>query len=131
MTAIGTPGHLDALPEWARLLSEKYYSRTISMFVLHGNVHDLVPWKRGERTEHLPLARFLNEALFGRRDLVLAYDRGGGLSFADNDVQADFQRALTGYDTFHGTKYSQALPRNPDGVLNLIESYIRLRILDR
>ena len=121
---------LEALPDWARRLSEKYYSRTIAMFVLHGNVHDLVAWKRGDRTEHVPLAKFLNEGLFGRRDLVLSYDRGGGLSFANGETQSDFQRALTGYDTFHGTKYSQGLPRNPDGVLTILESYLRLRVAD-
>ena len=121
---------LDGLPGWARELSEKYYSRTIAMFILNGNVHDLVAWKRGDRTEYVPLAKFLNEGLFGRRDLVFSYDRGGGLSFANPDMQADFQRALTGYDSFHGTKFSQALPRNPDSVLNLIESYLRLRVLD-
>jgi AAA+ superfamily predicted ATPase len=121
---------MDALPDWARRLSEKYYSRTIAMFVLHGNVHDLVAWKRGDRTEYVPLAKFLNEGLFGRRDLVLAYDRGGGLSFANAETQSDFQRVLTGYDSFHGTKYSQGLPRNPDGVLTILESYLRVRVAD-
>ena len=121
---------LDGLPGWARQLSEKYYSRTIAMFVLHGNVHDLVPWTHNGRTEYVPLAKFLNDVLFGRRDLVLSYDRGGGLSFAQSEGQADFARALSGYDSFHGTKYSQGLPRNPDGVLGLIESYFRLRLID-
>jgi len=130
MTPTVNNAALDALPEWARRLSEKYYSRTIAMFILHGNVHDLVPWNRGDRIEYVPLPRFLNEALFGRRDLVFSYDRGGGLAFANNDVQADFQRALSGYDAFHGTKYSQGLPRNPDSVLTLLESYLRLRVQD-
>jgi AAA+ superfamily predicted ATPase len=121
---------LEGLPGWARRLSEKYYSRTLAMFVLHGNVHDLVEWRRGDSTEYVPLAKFLNEGLFGRRDLVLSYDRGGGLSFANAQVQADFQRALAGYDSFHGTKYAQGLPRNPDAVLTLVESYLRVRILD-
>ncbi|MEO7649198.1 MAG: AAA family ATPase [Bryobacteraceae bacterium] len=121
----------DALPPWARQLSEKYYSRTISMFILHGNVHDLVPWQRGGKTSFVPLPQFLNEGLFGRRELVLSYDRGGGIAFSSPDVQADFQRAITGYDTFHGTKYAQGLPRNPDGVLGILESYLRLRILDK
>lgn len=121
---------LDTLPEWARRLSEKYYSGAIAMFILHGNVHDLVPWKRGDRTEYVPLPRFLNEALFGKRDFVFSYDRGGGLAFANSRTQADFQRALSGYDAFHGTKYSQGLPRNPDSVLTLIESYLRLRAQD-
>jgi hypothetical protein len=39
---ISTP--LASLPaRLGRRLSEKYYSRTMCMFVLHGNVHDLVP----------------------------------------------------------------------------------------
>src|SRR5262249_49861100 len=93
---------LDALPAWARQLSEKYYSRTFSMFVLNGNVRDLVPWKTasasaGSAPEFVSLSRFLQQALFGHRDLVITYDRGGGLSFADSDMQADFRRALSGY----------------------------------
>lgn len=102
---------LESLPAWARQLSEKYYSRTIALFVLYGNVRDLVPLRREGATEFLPLARFLNEALFGQRDLVMAYDRGGGLTFANPTMQADFTRALTGYDGFHGTNYAAALPR--------------------
>jgi AAA+ superfamily predicted ATPase len=130
MSSPTNPTPFDSLPSWARQLSEKYYSRTIAMFVLHGNVHDLVPWKRGDKTEYVHLQKFLNEGLFGRRELVLGYDRGGGLSFANNDVQADFQRALNGYDSFHGTKFSQGLPRNPDAVLTILESYLRLRVMD-
>jgi AAA+ superfamily predicted ATPase len=122
--------HLETLPAWARELSEKYYSRTLAMFVLHGNVRDLIPLDRNGKTEFLPLNRFLREGLFGRRDLVLTYDRGGGLTFGDPKMQEDFQRALTGYDQYHGTSYSQGLPRNPDGVLNLLDNYIRLRLTD-
>lgn len=124
------PSPLNGLPAWARSLSEKYYSRTLAMFVLHGNVYDLVPFRRGDRIDYVPLQKFLNEGLFGRRELVLSYDRGGGVTFANSDVQADFQRALTGYDSFHGTKYAQGLPRNPDSVLTLMESYLRLRVMD-
>jgi len=123
--------HLESLPDWARELSEKYYSGVTSMFVLHGNVRDLVPWRRPGSIDFLPLSRFLREALFGTRDLVLAYDRGGGLTFSNPDMKADFERALTGYDTFHGTNFSNGLPRNPDGVLNILDNYMRLRITDR
>jgi SpoVK/Ycf46/Vps4 family AAA+-type ATPase len=62
---------------------------------------------------------------------VLFYDRGGGLTFSNPDMKADFQRALSGYDTFHGTNFSAGLPRNPDGVLNILDNYLRLRILDK
>lgn len=121
---------METLPAWAQLLSERYYSRTLSVFVLHGNVRDLVPLTREGTTVFLPLAGFLNAALFGRRDLILTYDRGGGLTFAHPDMQSDFRRAIAGYDSFHGTDYAHGLPRNPDGVLNLLDNYLRLRILD-
>src|SRR5215471_11780769 len=87
-----TGKYLDALPTWARELSEKYYSRSFALFV--------------------------------------HYDRGG-LSFGNPATQADFRRALEGYDSFHGTNFAQGgLPRNPDAVLNLLDNYLRLRIAD-
>jgi AAA+ superfamily predicted ATPase len=117
----------EGLPGWASELSEKYYSGVTSMFVLHGNVRDLAAWK----AECVPLQQFLREALFGSRDLVLFYDRGGGLTFSTPEMKSDFQRALAGYDSFHGTNFSNGLPRNPDGVLNILDNYLRLRILDK
>src|ERR1700730_7986372 len=130
---VGAPqseSYLDALPAWARELSEKYYSRSFALFVLYGNVRDLVPLRRQNATDFVPLDEFLSGALFGQRDIVLHYDRGG-LNFGSADSQADFRRALEGYDSFHGTTYSQGgLPRNPDAVLNLLDNYLRLRIAD-
>jgi len=120
---------LDALAPWARELTEKYYSRSFSMFVLHGNVRDLVPSEKKDGTDFAPLEQFLTNALFGQRDLILHYDRGG-LSFGSADSQADFRRALEGYDSFHGTNFAQGLPRNPDLVLNILDNYLRLRIAD-
>jgi AAA+ superfamily predicted ATPase len=126
-----TGKYLDALPAWARELSEKYYSRSFAVFVLYGNVRDLVPLRTPEgATSFVSLEDFLSRALFGQRDLILHYDRGG-LSFGNSTTQADFRRALEGYDSFHGTNYSQGgLPRNPDAVLNLLDNYLRLRIAD-
>src|SRR5258708_34385955 len=125
-----TKAPLETLPGWARELSEKSYSRTLSMFAIHGNVRDIVRLRRPGKTEFPSLHQFLRESLFGRRDLVLTYDRGGGLSFAHPEMQADFRNALSGYDSFHQTNYSQTLPRNPDGVLNILDNYLRLRIGD-
>ncbi|SPE43235.1 AAA ATPase central domain protein [Candidatus Sulfopaludibacter sp. SbA3] len=121
----------EALPGWAAELSEKYYSGVTSMFVLHGNVRDLAPKKRGDSTEFVTLQQFLRDALFGARDLVLFYDRGGGLTFSTPEMKSDFEWALSGYDSFHGTNFCNGLPRNPDGVLNILDNYLRLRIQDK
>jgi len=86
---------------WAKELSEKYYSQTLTMFVLHGNVRDLVPLRSENKTEFMPLHRFLRCGLFSSRDLVLTYDRGSGVAFAEPAMQQDFRRAIEGYDQFH------------------------------
>lgn len=114
------------MASWSDHLIEKYLSRTIAMFVLHANVDDLVAWEG----RYVPLQQYLNEALFGKRDLIFAYDRGGGLTFASPEMQKDFQRSLKGYDSFHGTDFGRGLPRNPDSVLMLLENYLRVRLLD-
>src|SRR5260370_22903401 len=111
--------YLDGLPAWARELSEKYYSRSFALFVLYGNVRDLVPLRSQETTTFVPLDEFLSGALFGQRDVVLHYDRGG-LNFGSAHSQADFPRLPEGYTSFHGTTYSQGgLARNPNPGLNL------------
>lgn len=126
-----TGKYLDALPAWARELSEKYYSRSYAVFVLYGNVRDCVPLRtQDDTTAFVSLEDFLSQGLFGQRDLILHYDRGG-LSFGTPATQADLRRALEGYDSFHGTNFAQGgLPRNPDAVLNLLDNYLRLRIAD-
>src|SRR6266498_22142 len=130
VSAPQSESYLDGLPTWARDLSEKYYSRSFAFFVLYGNVRDLVPLRRQGATYFVALYEFLSGALFGQRDIVLHYDRGG-LSFGSPESQADFRRALEGYDSFHGTSFSQGgLPRNPDAALNLLDNYLRLRIAD-
>ena len=123
------PG-IEALPSWARELSEKYYGQTLAMFVLHGNVRDLAGLRVPDGAEFLPLGRFLRSGLFGNRDLMITYDRGSGLTFAEPEMQKDFRRAIEGYDQFHGTNFAGGLPRSPDGVLNLLDNYLRLRIAD-
>src|SRR5271165_2723430 len=49
--------YLDGLPAWARELSEKYYSRSFALFVLYGNVRDLVPLRGQETTSLLTAQR--------------------------------------------------------------------------
>ena len=72
-------------PAWAAALSELYYSGSTSLFVLHGNVHDLIPLSDGG-SSYGSLADFLAEQVFGRWDLVLYYDLARGLrAFAGRD----------------------------------------------
>jgi AAA+ superfamily predicted ATPase len=75
----------DWFPGWAAELSELYFSGSTSLFILFGNVHDLVPLSPSG-TVYGGLADFLAEQVFGRWDLVLHYDLARGLrAFAGRD----------------------------------------------
>ncbi len=72
-------------PAWAAELSELYFSGSTSLFVVHGNVHDVVPLA-ADGSAYGSLSDFLAEQVFGRWDLVLYYDLARGLrAFAGRD----------------------------------------------
>ena len=53
-------------PKWASELSELYFSGSTSLFVVHGNVHDLVPLT-SDGSAYGSVSDFLAEQVFGRR----------------------------------------------------------------
>jgi AAA+ superfamily predicted ATPase len=73
-------------PGWARRMSDLYFSGTTSMFLLHGNVQDLVRTADSDKPAYGTLADFLAGQVFGRWDLILHYDLARGLrAFAGPD----------------------------------------------
>src|SRR5438552_686200 len=122
---------LASFPAWARMLAERYYTKTISTFILHGDVRDLQPADDGKGGRRfVSLRSFLADELFGTRDLVLFYDRSGGIRLATPEMQKDFMGAVSGYDTLFGTEYAKSVPKDPARAFPLLESYARVRIAD-
>ncbi|MDZ7772079.1 MAG: AAA family ATPase [Balneolaceae bacterium] len=120
----------DHYPRWAQEFAQKYLSRTINQFIIHGNVHDLVALRREEQTSFVRLKSFLSEEFFGARDYVIFYDRSSGIYFRDKETQKDFNRAVAGRDSLVGTEYAEKLPKDPVRVFALLEQYFRIRIDD-
>ncbi|MDX1618908.1 MAG: AAA family ATPase [Balneolaceae bacterium] len=121
----------DHYPDWAREFAQKYLSRTINQFILHGNVHDLVALKREGDTDFVRLKSFLSEEFFGARDFVIFYDRSSGIYFRDKETQKDFNRAVAGRDSLIGTEYAKKLPKDPVNVFSILEQYFRIRLDDK
>lgn len=119
---------IENYPIWAQEFAEKYFSKTVNQFILHGNVHDYVYLKRDEKKIFLRLKEFLSDELFGSRDIVLYYDRSSGIQFRDDSSYKDFSRAVSGYDSYSGTDYANKIPKDPVRVFALLENYVRLRV---
>ncbi|MCH8548040.1 MAG: AAA family ATPase [Balneolaceae bacterium] len=122
---------IDSYPNWAQQFARQYLSRTINQFILHGNVHDLVPAGDQKERRFQRLKTFLAEDFFGARDIVIFYDRSSGIYFRDEESQKDFNRALAGHDTITGSSYSKKLPKDPVGAFSVLEQYFRIRLDNR
>ncbi|MFB6278826.1 MAG: ATP-binding protein [Salinibacter sp.] len=118
-------------PPWAKELARKYFTKTVSTFILHGDIRDVVPTEdRDGNRIYPPLRRFLTDDLFAARDVIVFYDRSAGIHFADPASRKDFNRALAGQDPLAGTDYAGNVPKDPSKVFELLEDYFRLRLSD-
>jgi SpoVK/Ycf46/Vps4 family AAA+-type ATPase len=94
-------------PRWAQEMREIFRGGTISQFVLHGSVFDLVAFQEpGKPREFRPLPDFLANCLFGPFDVVVHYNRGLGVRPLRG--REEFTRYLKQLDEWSGTSYSLA-----------------------
>ena len=117
-----------SFPPWAKSLAEAYFSGTTCLFVLHGNVHDLIPSPADKEGDYCGLPEYLAAQVFGSWDLVLHYDLGQGLrpmSGGDADRLKEMVQYLT---TRMGEPASW--PRDPDKVLLLLDALIERNLLE-
>lgn len=122
---------LAGLPPWAQKLAQRYYTRTVSTFVVYGAVRDLQPITREDGARDFAnLKTFFSDELFGGRDHVVFYDRSSGIRAAEPETQKDLARVLSGYDTLYGTDFAKVMPRDPGRALQVLENYLRMKLSD-
>ena len=61
-------------PDWAQELRIRYMASEASIFLLHGNVNDLYPWREAGTVEFLTLSKFLQKMLHGKKDFIIDYN---------------------------------------------------------
>jgi AAA+ superfamily predicted ATPase len=115
------------LPVWSQELRQAYLAGTASLFILNGNVSDLVGSEENGNYVLEPLADFLARRLFGNYDLVLHYDMGRGLrTFAGTDPQR-LTRMNSLVDRLQGDKGD--LPRDPTQALRTLDRLVSLLLV--
>jgi AAA+ superfamily predicted ATPase len=117
-------------PGWAGEFAETFFSGTTCLFVLHGNVHDLV-WmpEAGDKGAlgnghgtFVSVPRFLATQMFGSWDAVLRYDLAGGLRvYAGSDAERHRKMASLLERWIGDVKL---WPREPDAALGVIDRLV-------
>lgn len=115
-------------PAFAKRMADRYFTSTVSQFILHGAVRDLVPFDEGGRVRYVPLEEFLEKWLFARRGAVIYFDRSRGLVIPDTQAKKDFEAFCKAYDMVAGTRYAHGWPQDVPTVLRLVERYIHTRV---
>ena len=118
----------DWYPDWARKFCDLYFSGNACFFILHGNVHDLIPCHEAGSVQFLNLSSFLGEYLFGRWDIVLQHNLSRGLQALagrDSERHQEMMRELTGLFG-HYRNWS----RKPDDILLTLDQMIERYLLE-
>lgn len=95
---------------WALDFARRWNAEVSSVFVLHGNIHDVFAVPEGAQSGYAPLKTFLSRRLFTGRDWLLFYDIGDGLTFGSSAMQAEFFEWLAVFDRVEGTDFHTAGP---------------------
>lgn len=125
------------MTRWMEHLASAYLGGAASVFLLHGNVHDLVPLDDSDDTPFVSLEHVLAARLFARRDVVVQYDRGGGIELLApglperrQQMQADLQRTLSAIDSISGTSFASSRPKDPGIVFEILDRYLMHKVLE-
>ena len=117
-------------PDWVKKLKNAYLTGGASMFILHGNVADLMGCAAADAASAsysvVPLADLLAVRLFGDYDLVMHYDVGRGLRpYPGSDA-----RRLTRMNALIGRLLGEGdLPRDATQALRLLDRLVSLLLV--
>ncbi len=109
-------------PRWAQEFAEQYFAGTTCLFVLHGNVHDLILEEVAKDRSYGSITDFLATQLFGTWDVVLSYDLSQGLRVAAGSDVERLRKIIALLSERIGEP--KAWPRDPDLVLGLLDKLI-------
>ncbi|MHB0957732.1 MAG: ATP-binding protein [Pirellulaceae bacterium] len=115
-------------PAWAQELAGLYYSGSVCLFLLHGNVHDLIPCATRKGPEFCSVSDFLSRQVFGSWDVVFSYDLGRGLRLEAGQDAKRRQEMVEYTSSLLGNL--NTWPRDPDQVLAALDHVTQRNLLE-
>jgi AAA+ superfamily predicted ATPase len=119
----------DWYPAWARELGRVYYAGTTSMFLLHGNVDDLIRVEERDGVDYRVLPEFLASQIFGTWDVVLYYDLTRPPRALAGRSKERLQRINAQIERYIGKL--DELPQDPPRVIALLNRYLELMLVGK
>ena len=115
-------------PAWANDLAQQYFSGTACFFVIHGNVHDLIPVPKDGGFQFLSLSEFWGEHLFAKWDLVLEHNLSQGLQALAGSKPERHQKMMQELTDLFGPYRNWS--RDPDDILLTLDQMIERTLVE-
>jgi AAA+ superfamily predicted ATPase len=129
-SATPSPPELPAgYPGWARELADLYFSGTTCLFLLHGNVHDLVHCPTPAGDDYRSLPDFLTTMVFGSWDIVVGHDLAHGLRPLAGDDRQRLQKMVQQLSARLGD--IGGWPRDPESLLVLLDRFVERTLVEQ
>ncbi len=122
----------DWYPDWAREMANLYFSANTCLFIMHGNVNDLIHCRVEENGKTVDrfcgLTDFLAEQVFGTWDVVASYDMGRGIQPQAGPDSARLREMMKTLTANMGSPTTWT--RSPDDVLTNYQRMIQRNLLE-
>ncbi len=128
-----SPRTPDWYPGWASEMANLYFAANTCLFVIHGNVNDLVYCKSDDKDGNsvdrfCGLTDFLSEQMFGSWDVVTSYDMGRGIQAQAGPDPQRHRYMMTALSKNIGSPTQWT--RSPDDALENFHRMIQRNLLE-
>ena len=119
--------YIKVLPQWAQELSYKYCSKTVNMYLVHGNIRDFLPHSMNEgEFSFKKIQEYISEVLFGNENIVVYYDRSSGVSFCTLEMEKEYLATMKHF--FPKLSDTELLSKDPRLAFEYLEKYFLINI---
>jgi SpoVK/Ycf46/Vps4 family AAA+-type ATPase len=121
--------YIRILPAWAQELAAKYGSKTANLYILYGNIRDLLPHKRKEdEFTFTRIQEYISEVLFGNQDIIAYYDRSSGVTFCKPEMGQDYLAVMPRLCSNPDVDAGDFVSCEPEKSFPFLEKYFLSRI---
>jgi len=121
--------YIKILPVWAQELASKYGSKTANLYILYGNIRDLLPHKKKEdEFIFTRVQEYVSEILFGNQDIIAFFDRSSGVSFCEPEMEQEYQTAAPKFSPNPDVDKGDFNSSDPEKSFPYLEKYFLSRV---
>jgi AAA+ superfamily predicted ATPase len=121
--------YIKILPAWAQELASKYGSKTANLYILHGNIRDLLPHQRKESEfVFTRVQEYISEILFGNQNIIVFYDFSSGVTFCKPEMEQDYLTTVPKFASNADIDTSDFTSSDPNKCFPYMEKYFLSKI---